>query len=110
MIEVKVTGTITNETLMVLTESEAERHLEIQISEGMSEQIMSNLQEMAYIDMKQNSELDAINWEANMIICSKDQVTSSVAIMAQRLAQRFGASVEDIEYCLEPAVTDIKGF
>ncbi len=110
MIEVAVTGTITNALLMTLEEDQAERLLEQKISEGMTKQIMTNLEDMAYIDMKQNSELDAIDWEANMIICSKDQVTSSVSIMAQRLVERLGASAEDIEYCLEPAVTDIKGF
>ncbi len=110
MIEIKVTGTISNEMLMTLTESEAERHLELQISEGMSKQIMANIEDMAYIDMGQNSELNAIDWEANMIICSKDQITSSIAIMAQRLVGRLNATAEDIEYCLEPSVTDIKGF
>ncbi len=110
MTEIKVTGTISNEMLMTLTESEAERHLELQISEEMSEQIMANIEEMAYIDMKQNSELNAIDWEANMIICSKDQITSSISIMAQRIAEKFKASAEEIEYCLEPTVTDLKEF
>ena len=110
MIEVAVTGTITNALLMTLDEDQAEKLIEQNIAEGMTKQILVNLEDMAYVDMKQNSALDAIDWEANMIICSKNQVTSSVSIMAQRLVEKFGASAEDIEYCLEPAVTDIKGF
>ncbi len=110
MIEIKVSGTITNALLMTLEEDQAERLLENQIAEGMTKQIMTNLEDMAYVDMKQNSELDAIDWEANMIICSKDQITSSVSIMAQRLVERLGATAEDIEYILEPAVTDLKEF
>ncbi len=110
MTEIKITGTISNEILMTLTESEAERHLELQISEGMSEQIMANIEDMAYVDMKQNSELNAIDGEANMIICSKEQIQTSIIIMAQRIAEKFKASAEEIEYILEPAVTDLKEF
>ncbi len=110
MIEIKVTGTISNEMLMTLTESEAEKHLENQIAEGIAIEIIKNIEDMAYIDMGQNSALDAIDWEANMIICSKDQITSSISIMAQRIAEKFKASAEEIEYCLEPTVTDLKEF
>ncbi len=110
MIEIKVTGTITNALLMTLQEDQAEKLIEQNIAEGMTRQILVNLEDMAYVDMKQNSELDAIDWEANMIICSKEQIQTSITIMAQRLAERFDATAEDIEYCLEPAVTDIKGF
>ncbi len=110
MIEIKVKGTISNDMLMTIDEEQAETLLENQIAEGMALEIVKNLEDMAYVDMKQNSELDAIDWEANMIICSKDQITSSVTIMAQRLVERLGATAEDIEYILEPAVTDLKEF
>ena len=110
MIEVKITGTITNDLLMQLSEEEAEGLMENQIAEGMSNEIVANLEDMAYIDMKQNDKQNGVDWEANVIICDKDQIKSSVAIMARRLGERLGASQADIEYCLEPAVTDIKGF
>ena len=110
MIEMKVTGTISNALLMTIDEEQAEELMEKQIAEGMSDEIIKNLEDMAYVDMRQNSEQDGIDWEANIIICDKEQISSSVAIMAQRLVEVLGASQADIEYCLEPAVTDIKGF
>ena len=110
MIEIKAKGVIKNETLMMMEEEHAEDFLNKEITNQMGLQILEKLEDMEFLEMRQNSEQDAIEWEANIIICAKEQIISSVGIMAQRLVQRFGAAAKDIEYCLEPAVTDMKGF
>lgn len=110
MIEITAKGKITAETLVFTTPEEMEQTLTQDIAKGIAKGVIEKIDDMPFVNMEQNPSTQDMEWKADLIVCSKEQVVSSVGIMAQRLVEKFDATPEQIEYCLESAVSDLKGW
>ncbi len=111
MMEIKTEGTISGSKILEHTGEDLEDMLAEKIAEGIKQELMKNINDMPFIEVDPTPEGDgSVVWTASLVLCSQDQMISSIGIMAKRLVEKFGASPEDIEYCLESAATDMKGW
>ena len=111
MINVRVFGTISEELISTQTSESMESILENTIADAIKTEIIKNMEDISFLEIKSDDSIPgAIKWDAKMFVCAEEQIISSIQIMSQRLAEKFKASAKDIEYCLEPMVTDLKGF
>ena len=111
MINITVSGIVSGELLEEKNEEETEAMLMEVIGSKIKSEILMKIEDISFIEINQYDDIPgATKWEAKMIIYGENQVVSSIGITALRMAEKFKASAEDIKYCLEPMVTDLKGF
>ena len=106
MISIKAKGAFTDALLHNPT-VDVESIMSKTIAETIAKDIAENLEDLPFIDSVPSEA--GFSWEANIVICSQAQVDTSIRMMVQRLKES-GISDKTIEYCLEPAITDLGGF
>lgn len=109
MHKIKVKGSIKNAEIENLSSQEVEDRLESDISESILAGVKEQLSNFSFIDIDQNIEEKQFDWKADIIICSANQVSTSMAMVVQNLTAR-GIKPEEIGLILEPLSNDMKGW
>jgi len=79
------------------------------IRDELSKKITKALDEMAYVDMEHNEELNRFDIKASLVLCSTTDMSSSIAMMAKIMHDKL-LSEDDIGEILEPLMESKGGF
>ncbi len=88
---------------------EVEKILNDGISSRLSDQIMENIDEMDFIQMELNEETNQFEYQAELVLCSKNSIVTNIQLQAQEMS-KYGLSPEQIESVLAIVTQDSKGF
>ena len=109
MIEMEVEGSIPMTMIENESEDKIEQMLQGEIANAMVKQIMKHLDNMAFIDLKINEETKSFDYEASVVLCSKQDIITNAGIVAQKLRD-YDLEEEDILDILETQTQSTGGF
>ena len=88
---------------------DVEGYVNKKIMDSLSKKIMHALDDMAFIDMKFNSEKNVFDIEASLVLCAKNDLATNMQMQAQ-LMKNFGLDPEQIENILNAGIETTGGF
>ncbi len=108
MIELSANGIIKPSDIIGLSAEEMEQKLSDRISDSIWLEIKDNLEKMAFIDLHPQDD-GGFNYEAAVVLCSKQDIITSAEIMAQKLSN-YGLRADQIEDVLSTQTESYGGF
>lgn len=109
MVEIEVDGSFSLDEIKGLNENEVEEILHNEIAKDIVKEIVKEMENMAFIDLEIDEESNMFKYTAEIVICSKQNIITANAMMAQKLAS-FGLDEEDIVEVLSIQQENSGGF
>ena len=108
MIELSWNGHILPEEIAGRSSTELEEIIEEKIAKGLTHEMTKHIEEMSFLDMK-SGEDGSVNIKAELVLCSKNDIVTSVQRQSVILAQ-YGLTEKQILTVLETSVEKSEGF
>jgi len=109
MIEINMHGEIDASIVVAAPVEDVEKMLHEEIGSKLSEQLMAHIDDMSFIDMSLNEETNKFEYQAEVVLCSKNSIVTNIKIQA-RLMDEYGLGEEQIQNVLSAITMDSKGF
>ena len=88
---------------------DVEGYVNKKIMDSLSKKIMHALDDMAFIDMKFNSEKNVFDIEASLVLCAKNDLATNIQMQAQRMKE-YGFTDAQVEEILNMGIETTGGF
>lgn len=106
---IEIEADIEEYSLQGKTEEELEKLIDEKIKANLVLEIVKKLDDMAYVDMEHNPDEGTFTIKASLVLCSKQDIVSSMEEIAQKLAGN-GLGQDEIEGILSIFTETKKGF
>ncbi len=109
MVEINITDSINENVIMSEPPEKIENIFTDKIRDALLVKMVEALNNMAFVDMEYNEEKSRFDIEASIVLCSSQDMASSVEIQAQKLKD-YGLTGDQILDVLTTGIDSLEGF
>ena len=109
MIEIDVDGAMSQDLIKSVEPDKLEEIMNEVIIDGIKKKIADNLEQMSFIEIEYNEETKAFEFNASLVLCSKQNIISNAEVMSQKM-KSYGLTETQVLDVLETMQDDQGGF
>ena len=109
MIELSIMDTIEQSLIATMKSEDLNKLIQDKIAESLTREMRKHIDEMSFIDMNFNEEAGFFEINAELVLCSKQEIITNAELQAQKMA-KYGLGEKEILDVLETQLSERGGF